>query len=86
MVRTTRCNGKPRAQRIAPRSDAQPRKSMRRNVLDCNPDVFPKGKHTIFGRIKSGMNIIQRVGAVSTDNTDRPVNPVTVVRAYLTPE
>ncbi|XP_056693213.1 peptidyl-prolyl cis-trans isomerase CYP18-2 isoform X2 [Spinacia oleracea] len=29
------------------------------------------GKHTIFGRVCKGMEIIKRLGSVQTDNTDR---------------
>merc|ERR1719464_1806032 len=36
------------------------------------------GKHTIFGRIYSGMSIIQRMGLVPTDKDDRPKNPIMI--------
>lgn len=39
------------------------------------------GKHTIFGRIKSGMKIVQRLGFVQTDRDDRPKNTVKIVKA-----
>lgn len=39
------------------------------------------GKHTIFGRIYSGMGVIQRMGMVETDADDRPINPITIHRA-----
>lgn len=39
---------------------------------------FLDGKHTIFGRIYSGMSVIQRMGMVATDNEDRPRNPIIV--------
>uniref|UniRef100_A0A7N0UAK3 Peptidyl-prolyl cis-trans isomerase n=1 Tax=Kalanchoe fedtschenkoi TaxID=63787 RepID=A0A7N0UAK3_KALFE len=29
------------------------------------------GKHTIFGRVCNGMEIIKRLGSVQTDHTDR---------------
>ena len=29
------------------------------------------GKHTIFGRVQSGMGIVQRIGLVNTGNDDR---------------
>ncbi|RWV97852.1 hypothetical protein GW17_00039335 [Ensete ventricosum] len=29
------------------------------------------GKHTIFGRVSSGMEVIKRLGSVQTDNNDR---------------
>lgn len=36
------------------------------------------GKHTIFGRIYSGMSVIQRMGLVATDAEDRPVQPIII--------
>lgn len=33
--------------------------------------IFSPGKHTIFGRICKGMEIIKRLGSVQTDNKDR---------------
>jgi peptidyl-prolyl cis-trans isomerase-like 1 len=39
------------------------------------------GKHTIFGRIYSGMGIVQRMGMVPTDGEDRPKNPITIHKA-----
>jgi len=42
---------------------------------------FLDGKHTIFGRIYSGMGIIQRMGMVATDGDDRPKNPITIHQA-----
>jgi len=39
------------------------------------------GKHTIFGRIYSGMGVIQRMGMVATDKDDRPKTPILVHKA-----
>ena len=36
------------------------------------------GKHTIFGRIYSGMGVIQRMGVVATDSEDRPQQPIII--------
>uniref|UniRef100_A0A7S1Y7R9 Peptidyl-prolyl cis-trans isomerase n=1 Tax=Grammatophora oceanica TaxID=210454 RepID=A0A7S1Y7R9_9STRA len=42
---------------------------------------FLDNKHTIFGRIYSGMGIVQRMGLVVTDEDDRPKSPITIHRA-----
>ena len=42
---------------------------------------FLDGKHTIFGRIYSGMSVIQRMGMVATDSDDRPKNAIIVHKA-----
>ena len=39
------------------------------------------GKHTIFGRIYSGMGVIQRMGMVATDGDDRPMKPIVIHKA-----
>jgi peptidyl-prolyl cis-trans isomerase-like 1 len=39
------------------------------------------GKHTVFGRISSGMSVIQRLGLARTDANDRPIDPVRIVTA-----
>lgn len=39
------------------------------------------GKHTIFGRIYSGMGVIQRMGMVATDKQDKPKNPISIYKA-----
>ncbi|KAL9089205.1 MAG: hypothetical protein Q9159_002676 [Coniocarpon cinnabarinum] len=42
------------------------------------PTPWLDGKHAIFGRVKSGMSIVQRLGMVRTDKDDRPVEDVKV--------
>lgn len=41
------------------------------------------GKHTIFGRVCRGMEIIKRLGSVQTDNNDRPIHDVKILRASV---
>ncbi|EMD64280.1 hypothetical protein GGP41_006707 [Bipolaris sorokiniana] len=47
------------------------------------PTPWLDGKHTIFGRVKSGMQIVKKLGLVKTDKEDRPVEEVKIVRAYI---
>lgn len=35
------------------------------------PTPFLDRKHTIFGRVSDGMDVVQRMGLVATDSTDR---------------
>lgn len=37
------------------------------------PTPFLDNKHTIFGRVSSGMRVLQRLGAVGVDVQDRYV-------------
>ncbi|KAF8397926.1 hypothetical protein HHK36_016852 [Tetracentron sinense] len=41
------------------------------------------GKHTIFGRVCGGMEIIKRLGTVQTDNNDRPIHDVKILRTTV---
>jgi len=45
------------------------------------PTPFLDQKHTIFGRVKSGMRVVQRLEAVMTDAQDRPKEDVKIHRA-----
>ncbi|VDL99102.1 unnamed protein product [Schistocephalus solidus] len=47
------------------------------------PTQWLDGKHTIFGRVNSGMQVVKRLGMVETDAADRPVEPLKIKRAYV---
>ncbi|KAG8632007.1 hypothetical protein KVT40_001147 [Elsinoe batatas] len=47
------------------------------------PTPWLDGKHTIFGRVKSGMRIVQRMGLVKTDRDDKPAEEVKIVSARV---
>lgn len=47
------------------------------------PTPFLDGKHTIFGRVKSGLRIVQRMGLVKTGPEDRPYEEVKILKARL---
>lgn len=49
------------------------------------PTQWLDGKHAIFGRVSSGMTVVQRIGLVECDNDDRPVDDIKIVQAYITP-
>ena len=34
------------------------------------------GKHTVFGQVTGGMDVVERLEAVATDSADRPIDPV----------
>ena len=45
------------------------------------PTPHLAGQHTVFGRVASGMEVIQRLGNVQTDRHDRPTSEVRVLSA-----
>jgi len=47
------------------------------------PTPWLDGKHTIFGRVKSGMSVVKRMGLVKTKVEDRPVDEVKILRARI---
>ena len=46
------------------------------------PAPWLDGKHTIFGRVCSGMKIVQRLGSIATDSNDKPLNDMKILRAF----
>ena len=34
------------------------------------------GKHTVFGEVRGGMDVVDRIGTTQTDARDRPVEPI----------
>ncbi|KAM7201889.1 peptidyl-prolyl cis-trans isomerase cyclophilin-type [Naviculisporaceae sp. PSN 640] len=47
------------------------------------PTPWLDGKHTIFGRVKSGMGVVRRMGLVPTDKEDRPRDEIKIVKARV---
>jgi peptidyl-prolyl cis-trans isomerase-like 1 len=47
------------------------------------PTPWLDGKHTIFGRIHSGMKVIQRMGNVPVGEHDRPLQEMRIIKAKV---
>ncbi len=41
------------------------------------------GKHTVFGRVTSGMEVVDRISAADRDGRDKPLEPITIDRVEL---
>lgn len=46
------------------------------------PTPWLDGKHTIFGRVHSGMKVIRQIGSVPTAAQDRPTTEIRILKAY----
>jgi peptidyl-prolyl cis-trans isomerase-like 1 len=49
--------------------------------LTLGPCPWLDGKHTIFGRVSSGMSAVKRMGGVATDADDRPKEKLDITTA-----
>lgn len=47
------------------------------------PTPWLDGKHTIFGRVKSGLNTVKKLGLVKTGAEDRPEEEVRIMSARV---
>jgi cyclophilin family peptidyl-prolyl cis-trans isomerase len=47
------------------------------------PTPWLDGKHTVFGRVTEGIDVVQSIGKVQTDNHDRPLETVKIKSAKI---
>lgn len=47
------------------------------------PTQWLDNKHTILGRVSSGMIVVNRIGMVEIDNNDRPVDDIKMLKVYI---
>ena len=40
--------------------------------------------HTIFGRLHSGIHVLQKISMIQTTENDRPIDDITLLRAQIT--
>ncbi len=50
------------------------------------PTPWLDGKHTVFGRVRGGLRVVQRMGLVKTGVEDRPVDEVRIRTARVVGE
>ncbi|KAK2466678.1 hypothetical protein APHAL10511_000936 [Amanita phalloides] len=48
------------------------------------PTPYLDSKHTIFGRVSSGMRVVQRLGSVKVDAQDTPTETIKIHKARVT--
>jgi cyclophilin family peptidyl-prolyl cis-trans isomerase len=47
-------------------------------IVTADDAFWLNGKHTVFGRVTSGMDVVDRISEVERDRNDRPRTPVTM--------
>jgi cyclophilin family peptidyl-prolyl cis-trans isomerase len=52
-------------------------------IVTAEETPWLDGKHTVFGKVTSGMDVVDRISGVDRDANDRPRTPVTIERVEL---
>jgi cyclophilin family peptidyl-prolyl cis-trans isomerase len=52
-------------------------------IVTAEATPWLDGKHTVFGRVTAGMDVVDRISQTERDANDRPLEPVTIERVEL---
>jgi cyclophilin family peptidyl-prolyl cis-trans isomerase len=52
-------------------------------IVTAEATPWLDGKHTVFGRVTSGMDVVDRICEAERDDNDRPASPVAIERVEL---
>jgi cyclophilin family peptidyl-prolyl cis-trans isomerase len=52
-------------------------------IVTAEACAWLDGKHTVFGRVTGGQDVVDRISAVERDGRDRPVEPITIESVEL---
>ena len=52
-------------------------------IVTAEATPWLDGKHTVFGQVTSGMDVVDRIAEAERDANDRPASPVSIERVEL---
>ena len=52
-------------------------------IVTAEATPWLDGKHTVFGKVTSGMDVVDRISEAEQDDNDRPASPVAIERVEL---
>ena len=52
-------------------------------IVTAEATPWLDGKHTVFGKVTSGMDVVDRICEAERDDKDRPASPVAIERVEL---
>jgi cyclophilin family peptidyl-prolyl cis-trans isomerase len=52
-------------------------------IVTAEATPWLDGKHTVFGQVTSGMDVVDRICEAERDDNDRPASPVAIERVEL---
>ncbi len=52
-------------------------------VVTAEATPWLDGKHTVFGQVTQGMDVVDKISSIETDSNDKPREPVVIERVEL---
>jgi cyclophilin family peptidyl-prolyl cis-trans isomerase len=52
-------------------------------IVTAEATPWLDGKHTVFGQVTSGMDVVDQISQTERDANDRPLKPITIERVEL---